>query len=174
MKKKVSSLIKNVSKLQVDESRKAAEEPFAWWGPTPDEARKANEELALVNGRLERVLAAQQQRIQVEEVRAANARDMLDLLPVPVLGIDPHGMLGLVNREAQDLFGPGLLLGQQARDVLPPPLRPLLQAEGAPDEVRLPWRGRGWRARIRPWTAVDRDGHLLVLTEICDQVPCSE
>ncbi len=41
MKKKVSSLIKNVSKLQVDESRKAAEEPFAWWGPTPDEARKA-------------------------------------------------------------------------------------------------------------------------------------
>jgi len=41
MKKKVSSLIKNVSKLQVDESRKAAEEPFAWWGPSPDDARKA-------------------------------------------------------------------------------------------------------------------------------------
>ena len=152
-----------LQKVLVDENRQLS-----------DEARKANEELALVNGRLERVLAAQQQRIQVEEVRAANARDMLDLLPVPVLGIDPHGMLGLVNREAQDLFGPGLLLGQQARDVLPPPLRPLLQAEGAPDEVRLPWRGRGWRARIRPWTAVDRDGHLLVLTEICDQVPCSE
>ena len=41
MKKKVSSLVKNVSKLRVEETGKAAEEPFAWWGPSPDDARKA-------------------------------------------------------------------------------------------------------------------------------------
>lgn len=38
MKKKVSSKIKNVSNLKYD--AKLAEEPFEWWGPTPDEARK--------------------------------------------------------------------------------------------------------------------------------------
>ena len=39
MKKKVSSKIKKVSNLQYDQ--KLAESPFEWWGPSPDEARKA-------------------------------------------------------------------------------------------------------------------------------------
>ena len=38
MKSKVSSKIKKVSNLKYD--RKMAEEPFEWWGPSPDEARR--------------------------------------------------------------------------------------------------------------------------------------
>jgi len=38
MKRKVSSKIKKVSNLKYD--RKMADEPFEWWGPSPDEARR--------------------------------------------------------------------------------------------------------------------------------------
>jgi glutaconate CoA-transferase subunit A len=38
MKKTASSKIKKVSNLKYD--RKTAEEPFEWWGPSPDEARR--------------------------------------------------------------------------------------------------------------------------------------
>jgi glutaconate CoA-transferase, subunit A len=38
MKSKVSSKIKKVSNLKYN--RKMAEEPFEWWGPSPDEARR--------------------------------------------------------------------------------------------------------------------------------------
>ncbi len=38
MKKKVGSKINKVSGLKYD--KKLAEQPFEWWGPTPDEARK--------------------------------------------------------------------------------------------------------------------------------------
>jgi glutaconate CoA-transferase subunit A len=38
MNRKVSSKIKKVSNLKYD--RKMAEEPFEWWGPSPDEARR--------------------------------------------------------------------------------------------------------------------------------------
>jgi len=51
MKNKVSSSVANVSKLGHAEIKKFAEEPFEWWGSSPEKARKimVNKSKALVN-----------------------------------------------------------------------------------------------------------------------------
>ena len=51
MKNKVSSSVVNVSKLDHAEIKKFAEEPFEWWGSSPEKARKimVNKSKALVN-----------------------------------------------------------------------------------------------------------------------------
>src|SRR5450830_433985 len=79
------------------------------------EVREANEELAVLNGRLERVLSNQQMQLGLEASRATAARDMLELLPVPAFGIDPQGLMVMANLAAQQLLGAErLLLGQCA------------------------------------------------------------
>jgi diguanylate cyclase (GGDEF)-like protein len=132
------------------------------------EVRQASEELAQVNGRLERVLATQKAQIDLEEARAATSRDMLDLLPVPALGVDCDGLVVMVNLAAQQLFGADrLLLGQPAQTVLPPALWPLwsgTSTAGLKLDVTL--AGRAWRASARPFGVSQPAGQLLALTEI--------
>ncbi|GAA4428754.1 EAL domain-containing protein [Acidovorax lacteus] len=137
------------------------------------EVVSANEALAQVNERLEMVLATQKSQIDREEVRANTARDMVDLLPVPVLGVDPDGTVVLVNREAQRLWGPQApLLGEQVCTLLRPhavagvadmalPLQS--DAPALPSCVQL--QQRRWLLRMQTLDQPSARGTLLVLTE---------
>ncbi|MDD0810969.1 EAL domain-containing protein [Curvibacter sp. RS43] len=130
------------------------------------EVRGANEELAVLNGRLERVLSTQQAQLGLEASRATAARDMLDLLPVPAMGIDPAGLVVMANLAAQQCWGAErLLLGQCAASVLPAELAPLWAQPGE-QSLDFDWSGRRWRARTRPFGASAPQGHLLVLNEL--------
>lgn len=130
------------------------------------EVRDANEELAVLNTRLERVLSNQQAQLDLEASRATAARDMLDLLPVPAFGIDTEGLVVMANLAAQQWLGvERLLLGQSATSVLPEPVasrctQPVEQA------LDFEWSGRRWRARSRPFGASVPRGHLLVFNEL--------
>ena len=86
----------------------------------------ASEALAAANERLEMVLNNQQQQIDQEAARANAVRDMLDLVPVPLLGVDPDGVIVLANQEAQRVLGHRIaVLGEPAQTVLQQPLPPM-------------------------------------------------
>ncbi|WP_084679452.1 EAL domain-containing protein [Curvibacter lanceolatus] len=130
------------------------------------EVREANEEMAVLNGRLERVLSNQQAQLGLEASRATAARDMLDLLPVPAFGIDPEGLVVMANLAAQQMLGAErLLLGQCAVSVLPAQLS-LLWEQPVEQVLDFEWSGRRWRAHARPFGASAPRGHLLVFNEL--------
>jgi response regulator RpfG family c-di-GMP phosphodiesterase len=74
------------------------------------------------------------------------SQEVLENLPVAVLGIGADGMVALANRVARDLFQDQRpLLGEAASEILPPAL---LSAE---DVVELPSRGTAAPQRFRCW-----------------------
>ncbi|HZV66728.1 MAG TPA: EAL domain-containing protein, partial [Telluria sp.] len=84
------------------------------------ELRTANYELASTNRRIEDVLRQKQQQITRDEISLNVARELLQFLPLPVLGLDDEGMVAFVNGAAETLFrSHGPLLGNQAALVLP-------------------------------------------------------
>lgn len=82
------------------------------------ELRTAIHELATANRKLEVLLQKQQKQIQVNEISLHVARELLQFIPVPVMGVDDDGMIAFVNAAAGALFGAGLL-GSDAHGVLP-------------------------------------------------------
>ncbi|HEU4852718.1 MAG TPA: EAL domain-containing protein, partial [Telluria sp.] len=82
------------------------------------ELRTAIHDLATANRKLEVLLQKQQKQIHVNEVSLHVARELLQSIPMPVLGVDDDGMIAFVNAAAGALFGAGLL-GSDAHAVLP-------------------------------------------------------
>ncbi|MEJ5999357.1 EAL domain-containing protein [Paucibacter soli] len=98
---------------------------------------KANDELAQVNERLQALLQVQRERITREEVSLQTMRELLESIPVPIVGADPGGMITYVNAEADALFG-GLPLGHAIDLMLPPDLSALWHAgEAQPTKFSL-------------------------------------
>jgi EAL domain-containing protein (putative c-di-GMP-specific phosphodiesterase class I)/FixJ family two-component response regulator len=91
-----------------------------------NELQHANQELARINARLENLLAAQQHRLGVDEAALTLAQEALAVMPLPLLGIDPDGMIAFANQAAEHLFADlAPLMGMSADEVLPPPLAAL-------------------------------------------------
>jgi diguanylate cyclase (GGDEF)-like protein/PAS domain S-box-containing protein len=84
------------------------------------EVRQANHELAAANEKMEQLLQQKQQQISRDEISLNIARELLQLLPLPVIGMDDEGMIAFINAAAAGLFeGAGALLGNEACCVLP-------------------------------------------------------
>lgn len=132
------------------------------------EVRQAGEELTTVNARLEKILNSQQAQIDLEEARASNARDMMDLLPLPAVAVDHQGLVVMVNLEAQALFGPGPLLGQNADSALPAGLAGLWQTDPATAMPPLPLSlpSGTWQAQARCFGSAPATGWLLVFNPV--------
>ncbi|MET3131545.1 nitrogen fixation/metabolism regulation signal transduction histidine kinase [Oxalobacteraceae bacterium GrIS 1.11] len=97
------------------------------------EVRTANHELASANRKMEELLRQKQQQISRDEISLNIARELLQFLPLPVIGMDDDGMIAFVNAAAETLFKrSGALLGNEVHSVLPL----LFPAPGAPDTAR--------------------------------------
>ncbi|MRW86707.1 EAL domain-containing protein [Pseudoduganella sp. FT26W] len=84
------------------------------------EVRNANHELASANRRMEQLLHQMQRQIDRDEISLGVARDLLQQLPLPVIGLDDDGMIAFINGAAGRLFQrSGALLGNEACLVLP-------------------------------------------------------
>lgn len=84
------------------------------------EVSTANFELAAANRRLEEVLKQQQLQISRDEVSLDVVREILQHVPVPVLGLDEDDFIVFSNTAALSLFGPAnAMLGCDARSVMP-------------------------------------------------------
>jgi len=84
------------------------------------EVRSANQELAAANRRMEQLLLEKQRQISRDEISLSVARELLQHLPLPVIGMDDSGMIAFINGAAAGLFQhSGGLLGNEASLVLP-------------------------------------------------------
>jgi PAS domain-containing protein len=64
------------------------------------EVRNANHELASANRRMEQLLHQMQRQIDRDEISLNIAHDILQQLPLPVIGMDDVGMIAFVNGAA--------------------------------------------------------------------------
>ena len=123
------------------------------------EVQAANRELAELNRRLQSLPSGQREQNQREAGSREAAQDLIDAMPVPVLGIDDEGLLVFANAPARALCGlDSESLGGPASEVLPQALRQV--REDNPLMVTL--AGRSWWAMSRLLSGNAR-GRLLVL-----------
>ncbi|MBW3507596.1 response regulator [Janthinobacterium sp. NKUCC06_STL] len=91
--------------------------------------RDANQALAAANAAMQALVRQQQHQISRDEVSLGIARELLQFLPLPVIGLDEDGMIAFINAAAANLFERGAaLLGNEAAIVLPQ----LFDGQGAP------------------------------------------
>lgn len=85
-----------------------------------EQLREANLALAVANDAMQALLRQQQHQISRDEVSLGIARELLQFLPLPVLGLDEDGMIAFINAAASALFERGAaLLGSEASLALP-------------------------------------------------------
>ncbi|MEY2653834.1 MAG: hypothetical protein RLZZ524_862, partial [Pseudomonadota bacterium] len=108
----------------------------------------ANADLATLNERLGALLGQQRAQTELMAASADGLRDVLDELPVALLGVDPEGMVAYANGAAEGLLHDrGLPLGLDLSDVLPE-LHGLDPADGQQRQLRLD--GRSFRLIVSP------------------------
>jgi diguanylate cyclase (GGDEF)-like protein/PAS domain S-box-containing protein len=84
------------------------------------EVRGANQGLAAANRQLEEALRLQKQQIQNDAVMLDIVREVLQHVPVPVVGLADDHVVVFANGAASELLGtPGLALGGDARELMP-------------------------------------------------------
>ena len=108
----------------------------------------ANADLATLNERLGALLGQQRAQTELMAASADGLRDVLDELPVALLGVDPEGMVAYANEAAEGLLHDrGLPLGLDLADVLPE-LQDLGPTPG--DSRALTLAGRSFRLIVSP------------------------
>ena len=114
-----------------------------------DENRRLAVEISVANDRLRRLLSEQEQQLQRDETALGVVQEVLQAVPLPIIGLDNEGMIVVANREAEDLLGKGSpLIGSFAEEVLPSPLLP----GDDPAQTESAWEdglGNHWNARFR-------------------------
>jgi CheY-like chemotaxis protein len=125
------------------------------------QVKQANRDLAEVNNKLQSALDSQREQITRDEARIDMAREVLECIPIPVLGIDVEGVVAFVNAQAERIIAPAsVLIGELADEVLPAQLRN--RSGGAP--VNMVLDDKAYQALYRDITSDEGvRGQLLVL-----------
>jgi diguanylate cyclase (GGDEF)-like protein/PAS domain S-box-containing protein len=139
------------------------------------QVQDTNRELAEVNSRLQNLLESQRERIHREETSLTIAREMLENIPAPVIGIDRSGMVAFMNTDAENLFdGAANLLGMHVDETDMSDLaRMWRSSDGHYHDIEM--QGRALRAICRPMTGDKQSrGSLMVLTPRLDAIDTSD
>ncbi|MCW8918796.1 MAG: response regulator [Gammaproteobacteria bacterium] len=118
------------------------------------ELREANAQLARANLGLESRVATQGRELELHHRLLELSREVLEHLPVGVLGVGDDGIIAVANGRAHALLGQplGCLLGQDARDALPPALQRLCIGAGGtlptPNDVEVQLLAQGPPLRV--------------------------
>ena len=114
-----------------------------------DENRRLAVEISVANDRLRRLLSEQEQQLQRDETALGVVQEVLQAVPLPIIGLDNEGMIAVANREAEELLGKDSpLIGSFAEEVLPPALLP----GNGPEQTEFMWEdefGNHWNVRFR-------------------------
>lgn len=133
------------------------------------EVQDANRELAEVNKQLHELLGSQREQIQIDETSLAIARDALENIPAPVIGIDQEGMISFMNSDAEGLFdGAATMLGLHVDEVACHAIASLWHdRDGRYCDISV--HGRSFRAVCRAMKGEAQSrGSLMVLTPRLD------
>ena len=105
---------------------------------------KANAELLSINHELEQRVDDKTREVMRNLNVLQISQEVLELLPVAVIGIGDDGVIAVANRAAHRLFAQGEivpLLGERAREVLPAELLNSVRCENDPRlQERFPYR----------------------------------
>ncbi|MBQ0958638.1 EAL domain-containing protein [Ideonella sp. 4Y11] len=127
---------------------------------------RASIEQASLNRRMSSLLAQQREQAELVEAGAGGVRDLLELMPAAVLGIDPEGTLAYLNERASELFPQALgSLGQPPAAELATVLNQLRTAQATGLVTLGDQQWRGWLRHIDG--AEFNRGDLLVLLPCC-------
>ncbi|MDE3011204.1 MAG: response regulator [Pseudomonadota bacterium] len=130
------------------------------------ELHRANEQLARYNETLKSALEEQRRRLQIGERALRLAKEGLDLVPVPVVGVDHAGHIVLVNAAATRLAPAGTWrIGSAACDALPERLPAIVQGGIGATPVEALF-GRDWQVDVRPLGREERRGVLITLLPV--------
>lgn len=113
------------------------------------QVQAANRELAVANEQLRVLLIERERQLAIDGVTLNVAQEILQQVPLPVLGFDDDGMIVFSNVEADRVIGKGLpLMGSFADSCLPDSLQPLLARS---DGGTVAWinEGHEWRVTCR-------------------------
>jgi FixJ family two-component response regulator len=121
----------------------------------------ANAELTRVNAQLQEALTAQRQRTEFGEIALASAQEIVNCLPMPLLGVDADGLLVFANAAAARCFSRRPLVGAFVAETLPPAATELVaQGHG---EIRMTIDGYGYRVSCRAIDSImQQRGYLLI------------
>ncbi len=99
-----------------------------------------NAELSRVNAKLEKLVAEVTSQVVLQNRVIEGAQNILDALPVAVIGLDTNGDVVMCNQEVNELFGPGAAvpLGAHRKDFLPAEVNAYL------DRLQVEERGGSW------------------------------
>ncbi len=86
----------------------------------------ANAELARLNAQLQEALEAQRHRAALGESALTAVQEIINCLPVPLLGVDLDGLMVFANAEATRRFAQTPLLGAFVAEALPAPAAELV------------------------------------------------
>ena len=135
-----------------------------------DENRRLTAALQVANQELQAHVAEKERQARQIETVLDTLQEVLQLIPWPILGVDETGMVALSNSAADVRLGGNTpLLGQDARESLPPQMAGWLAAGDAIPEQAL-HEGRKYRVIYKPMGQHSRSrGTLLALLpcEIC-------
>ena len=106
------------------------------------QVQSTNAELIRLNARLREALEAQQRRTALGESALATVQEIVNCLPVPLLGVDPEGLLVFANAAATRRFTLHPLLGAFVAEALPA-VTELVAQEGG--ELRIAIDGCAYR-----------------------------
>ncbi|MBZ0096557.1 MAG: EAL domain-containing protein [Sulfuricella sp.] len=102
------------------------------------ENERLNHELKLANQELERLVEDKTLQVIRNTHYLQVSQEVLEHMPVAVVGVDEEGMIAIANRKADELFGGASpLLGSMVEDSLPRPLLSCL-AEFSGEERGMP------------------------------------
>ncbi|OGB34714.1 MAG: hypothetical protein A3F78_00440 [Burkholderiales bacterium RIFCSPLOWO2_12_FULL_61_40] len=127
--------------------------------------RTANQELVAANRQLGEVVVSTRQQIEREEVSLLIAREALQFIPMPVIGIDDEEVIAFVNTAAEKLLSQyGPVLGDELAYALPAVAAALAETEEggvsaisiAEERYLLQWNTMGNNSRSK--------GKLIMLT----------
>lgn len=121
-----------------------------------NELAEANARLTVANEDLRQLLEEKQRQNLIIESALDTTREIIQLIPWPVLGVDDEGMIALANPAAIARFGRcDTLLGMPAEECLPAPLTDCLDGP-LPGSGALVLDGRAYRIVCR---TMGRDSH---------------
>lgn len=125
---------------------------------------RSNAELERANARLKENLALTERELLIDGAALEVVREVVQALPMPMVGIDEDGMIVFVNEEAEGLLGSQYpLLSSMYDDALSAELRGIV-AEGGTSCRPAEIGGRRFLAKVRPMGRRSRSmGRLLLL-----------
>jgi diguanylate cyclase (GGDEF)-like protein len=121
------------------------------------ELQHSNAELERLNQEMRRALAERTEQNSHKQTVLGITHDILQSIPLPVIGLDDEGLIAAANEEAEKLFAGDLpLFGSQSAQRLPAAMAPWLaeplaaQYFGAP--FHLSWNNSRFAVTRRPMT----------------------